>query len=57
MQSEPAGALRVDRRPAGKFIFVGGKLLRYQREARIIHEMPFNIVHEQCVIYIILQKI
>jgi hypothetical protein len=49
--------LKADRRPAGKFIFVGGKLLRQQREARIIHEMPFNSVHEQCVQYITGQKI
>jgi len=48
---------KADRLPAGKFIFVGGKLLRHQMEARIIHEMPFNAVHEQCVQYITLQKI
>lgn len=56
MQSETAGVLRADRRPAGKFMFVGGKLLRHQMEARIIHEMPFNVFHEQCVQYITLQK-
>lgn len=57
MQSETAGVLKADRLPAGKFIFVGGKLLRHQREARIIREMQFNVVHEQCVQYITLQKI
>ena len=51
MPSESAGALRADRRPAGKFIFVGGKLLHHQREARIIYEKPFNVIHEQCVQY------
>lgn len=57
MQSETAGASRADRHPAGKFIFVGGKLLRHQRDVRIIHKMPFNVVHEKCIQYITLQKI
>jgi hypothetical protein len=57
VQSEAAGALSADRRPAGKFIFVEGKLLRHQREARIIYEMPFYVVHEQCVQYLTLQKV
>lgn len=57
MQSEAGGALSADRGPAGKFIFVGGKLLRHQREARIIYGVPFYVVREQCVQYITLQKI
>ena len=52
MQSECAGTLEPDRRPAAKFIFIGGKLFRHYWKVRIIHEMIFYVVQEKYVRYI-----